>query len=191
MERMTVSIVDVSPHFGSSCGAFVSLLLLSLTSIVTCLDQIQIIKIQIQITSSWNKHVYRHLEKTVFHFPSKNSCLCFCLLNDRMRQMVPLARILSKTQTKSANSARAPICTTHTTAPEPADCAKPRVWIKTAILCSTPSGCLAAGRKRKTFSRVWHTDKGGSEKSWFSRSRGHGGGGHGEGRWLGLCCSRA
>lgn len=40
----------------------------------------------------------------------------------------------------------------NTAAAEPADSAKPTVWIKTAIFCSTldPAGCLAAGRKRKT-----------------------------------------
>ena len=43
-----------------------------------------------------------------------------------------------------------------------------------------PQGCLAAGGKRKTLGSFWHTDKGGNEMSWFSRSRGRGGGGEGE-----------
>lgn len=74
----------------------------------------------------------------------------------------------------------------HNTAAEPADSAKPRVWIKTAIFCSTldPAGCLAAGRKRKTLGSFWNTDKRGNEKSWFSRGRGHR-----EGRWRD-CVSR-
>lgn len=44
----------------------------------------------------------------------------------------------------------------NTVAAEPADSAEPRVWIKTAIFCSTltRTGCLAAGRTRKTFGPV-------------------------------------
>ncbi len=84
--------------------------------------------------------------------------------------MVLLARNLSNTLKKVLTLPEALLCAIRTAAPELADSAKPRVWIKTAILCSTPSGCLAAGRKRKTFAWFWHTDKGGSEQSWFSRS---------------------
>lgn len=94
----------------------------------------------------------------------------------------------SHKNSKIANSTRG--APAHNTAPpEPADSAKPRVWIKTAILCSTlnPPGCLAAGPKRKTFGSFRQTDKGRNEKSWFCRSRGHGGGGDGKGRWLGSC----
>lgn len=108
--------------------------------------------------------VFEHLESNswVLHFPSQLSCQCFHLLNDRMWQTVPLARVLSKNagKKKSANSARALKCTIPLQ-PNRLTLQNPGFWIKTAILCCVlnPPGCLAAGGKRKTFGSFWHIDK--------------------------------
>lgn len=61
----------------------------------------------------------------------------------------------------------------NTAAPGPADSAKCRVWIKTAILCSTlnPPSCLAAGGIEKHLAHFDTQTKEGTRRAGLARAR--------------------
>lgn len=83
-----------------SSGHFISSLLLSLKRTVAAL---------IGKSNHFQSKCTWCFQTFGIHSLSKRSCLCFHLLNDMMRQMAPLARILSQKK----KTARAPISAQH------------------------------------------------------------------------------
>lgn len=86
---------DWAPYFGRNCGTF--------SEIVCCFALKGLLPALISKSNHFSSKgsgtcCFRTLgiKLRVLHFPFKLSCQCFHLLNDRMWQTVPLARVLPK-----------------------------------------------------------------------------------------------